>query len=46
MPILPIPGASVEALHEHARRHPERETLELAAAGSLVLRPRAIARRK
>ena len=34
MPILPMPGAAVEALHEHARRHPERETLELAAAGA------------
>ncbi len=29
-----MPGAAVEALHEHARRHPERETLELAAAGA------------
>ncbi len=34
MPILPMPGAAVEALHEHARRHPERETLELATAGA------------
>ncbi len=34
MPILPMPGAAVEALHEHAPRHPERETLELATAGA------------
>ena len=40
MPILPMPGAAVEALHEHARRHPERETLELATAGATqVLSP-------
>ncbi len=34
MLILPMPGAAVEALHEHARRHPEREPLELATAGA------------
>jgi len=34
MPILPMPGAAVEALHEHARRHPERDMLELATAGA------------
>ena len=40
MPILPMPGAAVEALHEHARRHPERDTLELAtAAAAKVLGP-------
>ncbi len=34
MPILPIPSAAAEREHEEARRHPERETLELATAGA------------
>ncbi len=34
MPILPIPSAAAERAHEQARRHPERETLELATAGA------------
>ncbi len=34
MPILPIPSAAAEREHEQARRHPERETLELATAGA------------
>ncbi len=34
MPILPIPSAAAEREHEHARRHPERETLELATPGA------------
>ncbi len=34
MPILPLPSAAADREHEQARRHPERETLELAAAGA------------
>ncbi len=34
MPILPMPSAAADRAREHARRHPERETLELAAAGA------------
>ena len=34
MPILPLPSAAADRAHEHARRHPERETLELATAGA------------
>ncbi len=34
MPILPMPSAAADRAHEEARRHPERETLELAAAGA------------
>ncbi len=34
MPILPMPSAHAVARHDHARRHPERETLELATAGA------------
>ncbi len=34
MPILPIPSAAADREHEQARRHPERETLELATAGA------------
>ncbi len=34
MPILPLPSAAADREHEEARRHPERETLELATAGA------------
>ncbi len=34
MPILPMPSAAADREREHDRRHPERETLELAAAGA------------
>ncbi len=34
MPILPMPSAAADRAHEAARQHPERETLELAAAGA------------
>ncbi len=34
MPILPMPSPAADRAHEHARRHPERETLELATAGA------------
>ncbi len=34
MPILPMPSPATDRAHEHARRHPERETLELATAGA------------
>ncbi len=34
MPILPLPSAAADREHEQARRHPDRETLELAAAGA------------
>ncbi len=34
MPILPLPSAAADREHEQARRHPERETLELATAGA------------
>ncbi len=50
MPILPMPRAAADREHEQARRHPERETLLLAAAGAAkVLGPdhsvtRALAR--
>ena len=36
MPILPIPSAAAERAHEQARRHPERETLEMATAGAAI----------
>ncbi len=50
MPILPMPSAAADREREQARWHPERETLELAAAGAAqVLGPdhgvtRALAR--
>ncbi len=51
MPILPLPSAAADLAHDvEARRHPERETLLLAAAGAAqVLGPdhgvtRALAR--
>ncbi len=34
MPILPMPSAAADRADEAARRHPERETLELATAGA------------
>ncbi len=34
MPILPMPSAAADRAREEARRHPERETLELATAGA------------
>ncbi len=34
MPILPMPSAAAEREDKLARRHPERETLELATAGA------------
>ncbi len=34
MPFLPMPSAAADRAHEHARRHPERETLELATASA------------
>ena len=34
MPILPMPSPAADRAHEHARRHPERETLELVTAGA------------
>ena len=34
MPFLPMPDALTDYEHEAARWHPERETLELAAAGA------------
>ena len=34
MPILPMPSAAADRAHEHARRHPDQETLELATAGA------------
>ena len=34
MPILPLPSAAADREHDQARRNPERETLELAAAGA------------
>ncbi len=34
MPLLSIPSAAADREHEQARRHPERETLELATAGA------------
>ncbi len=50
MPFPTMPDPAAEREHEEARRHPERETLELAAAGAAkVLGPdhsvtRALAR--
>ncbi len=35
MPFPTTPSAATDRAHEHARRHPERETLELAAAGAV-----------
>ncbi len=34
MPFPTIPSAAAEREHDEARRHPERETLELATAGA------------
>ena len=34
MPFPTMPSTAAERGHEHDRRHPERETLELAAAGA------------
>ncbi len=34
MPFPTMPGPAAEREHEEARRHPERETLELATAGA------------
>ncbi len=34
MPFPTMPDPAAEREHEEARRHPERETLELAAAGA------------
>ena len=34
MPFPTMPDAAADRAHEHARRHPERETLELAMAGA------------
>ncbi len=34
MPFLPMPDPAANREREHARRHPERETLELATAGA------------
>ncbi len=34
MAVLPMSSAAADREHEQARRHPERETLELAAAGA------------
>ncbi len=34
MPILPLPSAAAERAHEQDRRHPDRETFELATAGA------------
>ncbi len=33
MPFPTMPDPAADREHEHARRHPERETLELATAG-------------
>ncbi len=34
MPILPVPSPAADLAHEEARWNPDRETLELAAAGA------------
>ncbi len=34
MPFAPLPSPAAERRRDHDRRHPERETLELAAAGA------------
>ncbi len=34
MPFPTMPDPAADRAHEEARRHPERETLELAAAGA------------
>ena len=34
MPFPTMPDPAADRAHEHARRHPERETLELATAGA------------
>ena len=50
LPFAPLPDPAVDRQRDHDRRHPERETLELAAAGAArVLGPdhsvtRALAR--
>ncbi len=42
MPILPIPSAAADRERQQARRHPERETLELATAGTAQVAEAAI----
>ncbi len=34
LPFAPLPSPAVDRQRDHDRRHPERETLELAAAGA------------
>ena len=34
MPFPTMPDPAADRAHEHARRHPERDTLELATAGA------------
>ncbi len=34
LPFAPLPDPAVDRRRDHDRRHPERETLELAAAGA------------
>ncbi len=34
MPFPTMPSAAADHAHEHARRHPDRDTLELATAGA------------
>ncbi len=34
MPFPTMPSPAADRAHEHARRHPDRDTLELAAAGA------------
>ncbi len=34
LPFAPLPDPAVDRQRDHDRRHPERETLELAAAGA------------
>ena len=34
MPFPTMPSAAADRAHEHARRHPERDMLELATAGA------------
>ena len=34
MPFPTMPDPAADRAHEHARRHPDRETLELATAGA------------
>ena len=37
MPFPTMPDPAADRAHEDARRHPERETLELAAAGAATV---------